>query len=918
MKSRAQTNPQEDQQDRQTFFTISFVKLKDRMSLAPDLRNRLETFLRRLPLLHDGVGCARASNALSGYRVWDFLRQGKDFVEVLCERATPEEFLLVLQALQKDLVDEPERLHEAAVLEAALRSQIARPRVAWKAEPPYLGLLHFDVQHAPIFFGRDQEVADLARAVATADRRFTVVAGASGSGKSSLVRAGLWARLRAGNIPELPDSDCWLISAMKPGDEDTPHASLRSGLRQGIENTPGFRHLGQIHRQLAPDTRLDEFAERLLVSAPANARWLLILDQMEELFSEKEKLGESYAFLDRLLEATKPKRDGSPSRFQVLATLRADFWHHCLDHEPLKRAMAAGHGTFPLSTPKGLALQRMVSGPVTELELPHTWILDPKLPPAMAADAEREPGGLALMAFALEKLFQRCGAPAFFLSLDAYHDMGGIRKAIADAADAALSDLDEEAAASFGRVFPLLARVNNRDDEATRRRAPLSTWEHGTPARRLVDAFIQARLLVTTFGEQPPAGAPDVRSWPTESRLQPRMAAPHKQAPATVEVAHEALLREWPKLKNWIADRRDAYLLADRVRSQAEEWRNGDEASRNKRPWDADVIDRYGKRLKDAGLLDDLLRDQELGKDIELLLTPELDWILAELENPGTSYKRRAEIGSRLADLGDPRSGVGVHKNKTPDILWCDIPAGEVELEGHGRFRVERFKMAAYPVTFSQFEAFLTEEDGFHSERHRVQWWEGLKHEAPDPYWATGSANYPVTDVSWYDATAFCRWLTVRLKAEGRLDQENEVRLPDEQEWQWATQSAEPSFEYPWGTKWEPEGERFPKCRANTFESNLRRMTAAGMFPDGRSGQGVLDLSGNLWEWCRNEHGNPRRTAVGGEESRVLRGGSWGYDPNYARAAYRYYDTPVFRNDIIGFRVVCWSPIPAGDWQAVR
>ena len=146
----------------------------------------------------------------------------------------------------------------------------------------------------------------------------------------------------------------------------------------------------------------------------------------------------------------------------------------------------------------------------------------------------------------------------------------------------------------------------------------------------------------------------------------------------------------------------------------------------------------------------------------------------------------------------------------------------------------------------------------------------------------------------WYDATAFCRWLTERLGFE--------VRLPDEQEWQWAAQSARPDFAYPWGPEWR-EG------AANTSESKIKGTTAVGTYPQGDSLQGVSDLAGNVWEWCRNEYEKPERTQPGGQEFRVLRGGSWYNLLELARAAYRYRYLPDFRYYDLGFRVVCSSPI---------
>jgi formylglycine-generating enzyme required for sulfatase activity len=264
------------------------------------------------------------------------------------------------------------------------------------------------------------------------------------------------------------------------------------------------------------------------------------------------------------------------------------------------------------------------------------------------------------------------------------------------------------------------------------------------------------------------------------------------------------------------------------------------------------------------------------------LLTPEVERILAELQSESTSHARRSEIGQRLAEIGDPRRGVGV-MDGVPDILWRPIPGGEVEIEDRGRFAVAPFHMAAFPVTFGQFRAFLEVKDGYDNKR----WWKDLRREDRNPAWQSPLANHPVTSVSWYDATAFCCWLSARVGFE--------VRLPDEQEWQWAAQSARAGFTYPWGPNWR-EG------LANTDESDLSGATAVGMYPHGDSLQKVSDLAGNVWEWCRNEY----KTGSG---SRVLRGGAWYSRPGLARADLRLHRGPFARLFYLGFRVVCSSPI---------
>jgi formylglycine-generating enzyme required for sulfatase activity len=272
-----------------------------------------------------------------------------------------------------------------------------------------------------------------------------------------------------------------------------------------------------------------------------------------------------------------------------------------------------------------------------------------------------------------------------------------------------------------------------------------------------------------------------------------------------------------------------------------------------------------------------------------------VEWIQGELAWEETTNLRRWEIGRRLAEIGDPRPGVGVIDG-VPDILWRPIPGGSVEIEGHGKFVVAPFEMAAYPATFAQFRAFLEAQDGYGNKR----WWKDLKREDPNPAWESTLANHPVTHVSWFDATAFCGWLSARL---GR-----EVRLPDEWEWQQAAQSGS-GYEYPWGAE-------SPNGRANTRESDIQHTTAVGMFPQGDSDQKVSDLAGNVWEWCRNKYRNPTESGAGDDtESRVLRGGSWRDGQDIARAVSRSLSPADYRYRYVGFRVVVSFPMetPAAE-----
>jgi hypothetical protein len=267
--------------------------------------------------------------------------------------------------------------------------------------------------------------------------------------------------------------------------------------------------------------------------------------------------------------------------------------------------------------------------------------------------------------------------------------------------------------------------------------------------------------------------------------------------------------------------------------------------------------------------------------------------MLAELGDRAAGHERRAIIGVRLSLLGDPRPGVGLRADGLPDILWCKIPGGEITLEEEaGTFAVEPFYIAKYPVTYVQYRAFLEADDGFSNST----WWQGLtigKADKPGRQFNRRD-NHPAENLAWVEAVTFCHWLSERLGYE--------IRLPTEWEWQQAATGGDPEREYPWPGGWDSR-------RANTYESELGRSTAVGMYPQGASLTGALDMAGNLWELCRNEYENTGRTDLDGEACRVVRGGSWNNDQANARAAYRNNIHPDNRNNNVGFRLSCLAHI---------
>ena len=258
--------------------------------------------------------------------------------------------------------------------------------------------------------------------------------------------------------------------------------------------------------------------------------------------------------------------------------------------------------------------------------------------------------------------------------------------------------------------------------------------------------------------------------------------------------------------------------------------------------------------------------------------------LVDELARIETLPPRRLAIGDRLAELGDPRPGVGLDSRGLPALDWVEIPGGTYLYQQGETRSLPTFHMARYPITNVQYQAFI-DAGGYDDQR----WWADLKQPRPEASrWP--QPNRPRTNVDWYEATAFSRWLSAQLGYE--------VRLPSEEEWERAARGRD-GRTYPWGERYESGYANVDEKTVKAGEWYLEQTTAVGVYPQGASSEGVLDLGGNVWEFC---------------ESLRTRGGSWSSSPDGVRVT-RHYDYggygPDYRVNAFGFRLVSSAPIAA-------
>jgi formylglycine-generating enzyme required for sulfatase activity len=243
-------------------------------------------------------------------------------------------------------------------------------------------------------------------------------------------------------------------------------------------------------------------------------------------------------------------------------------------------------------------------------------------------------------------------------------------------------------------------------------------------------------------------------------------------------------------------------------------------------------------------------------------------------------------------------SGHQTRRLRIPDIAWIEIPGGPFIYQDGERRELPTFWIAKYPITNAQFQTFV--DDGGYGED---RWWQDLRKPEPqEPPWK--QSNRPRTDVDWYEAVAFTRWLSNRLGlAEGIL------RLPTEYEWEKAARG-EKGLLYPWGNEYRSGFANIDETERKDGRWYLEQTTAVGMYPHGQSPFGVEDLAGNVWEWCLNKYDKPDEVSADTRgDGRGLRGGSWLYNSEYARAATRLWSLPGLRHDHRGFRVLSSVPI---------
>lgn len=393
---------------------------------------------------------------------------------------------------------------------------------------PYKGLHSFQEADASDFFGRESLVDRFIERLSETDvgYRFLTVVGPSGSGKSSAVKAGLLPRLRQGG---LPGSENWFIAQMVPGDH--PLQELENVLLRVAMNPPE-----NLFDALRADTRgLLHAVQRILPDTQSEL--VLVIDQFEEVFTQVEDSAQRLHLLESLYTAvTDPA-----SQIRVILTLRADFYDRPLQYrefgELTRRRMES---VLPLSPDE---LRQSIVAPAGRVGVSF----QPELVEAILNDVGDQPGTLPLLQYALTELFER--QQFRLITMAAYRDIGGITGALARRAEELYEGLSGEGQEATRQLFLRLVTLGEGTEDTRRRvrRAELVSTSGGSEVMdSVIDAYGRYRLL--TFDRDPLTRGP------------------------TVEIAHEALLRVWNRLRGWIEDSREEVRTQRRLTLAAQEW----------------------------------------------------------------------------------------------------------------------------------------------------------------------------------------------------------------------------------------------------------------------------------------------------------------------------------------------------------
>jgi formylglycine-generating enzyme required for sulfatase activity len=782
--------------------------------------------------------------------------------------------------------------------------------------PPYRGLRPLEAEDAGIFFGRDAfivGVLDHLRGLRdAAPPRLLVILGASGAGKSSFLRAGVLPRLKRDdrNFLVLPivrperaviSGETGLLRALESAHETAQTGVPRADLEAAVED--GSAKLGPLLQALIDKAAV--LPRDLNVDA-RQPTLILPIDQAEELF-HAEAQDEAIRFLrllrDLLIQDT-------PSITAVF-TIRSDNYERLQLANELQDIRQDVIGLPPV--PKG-AYAEVIKGPARRLDgTSHSLKIEESLVDALLADVEASDAAdaLPLLAFTLERLYAEYHTGRQ-LKLVHYSDLGGVKGSIEAAVERALRAADDKSTISKDRttrlallrrgLIPWLAGIDPDTGAPRRRVARLS--EIPAASRPLIEQFVEQRLLVTDLAKD--------------------------NGEQTIEPAHEALLRQWGLLRDWLSEDVELLTLMEGIKRASRDW----VASGKNSAWlthETSRLEAAQKLLDRADLASSLRPDdrdyiaackskenatRRLRRRVQTLIGGMLlgiiaglvAWInqsyLMERINWFTTMRpymlasvRPYVLTPEAARSLQPLRSFRECAKDCPEMIV--VPAGSFIMgsppdepgrssrEGPQRkVSIPRpFAVSKFNVTFDDWDACVSV---------------GGCPNAPDS--PSGRGTKPVVNVTWDEAQQYVAWLS---RMTGQT-----YRLLSEAEWEYAARAGTMTA-YHWGND---VGQGNANCDGCGSKWDNQETSPVGFFKP--NAFGLYDMHGNVWQWVHDCYADNYKEApidgsartTGDCSRRVVRGGSSNTGPARIRAAFRDRDSIGFRLDYLGFRIARTLP----------
>lgn len=750
-------------------------------------------------------------------------------------------------------IDEPLALN---MLKAAIRGESLDEAIKERLQEtinsicPYRGLHYFREQDAGFFFGRDQAITELQNKLQ--DHPFVALVGASGSGKSSVIRAGLLSQLRK-QIDEP-----WEIITIVPGDR--PLYNLAAGLMPLLEPELGENALlietdTQAKALLQGSLQIRDVIQRILQKQAGTAHFLLVVDQWEELYTvaakasrdeepnREKNINQVRRFIDGLLDAC------DAHIMHVVITLRGDFMGEVIAYRRLSDVMQNAQINLGPMTQEELRLA--IEKPAQKVNIDF----EPGLVDTLLTDVGDEPGNLPLLEFVLDRLWRDENRHGGSFRHRAYQDMNKLKGALADKAD---DIYNKKVPQDQCKLRQIMLRLVHSSEQSKYSRRRASYDELGEDTEQLINELIEERLVISNQGQ--------------------------KNNQKTLEVTHEALFSDWPLMQQWLLEDRDFLWWRQRLYGDLKEWQQTHQGLNGQRLSDA----RRWLRMRKKELC--IQEQQFIRHSIRQMSYRRFSWVAAivlpvSLAASFIIWINHNGLSSKL--------GWHVLLAKTdqpwlfPEPEMVTIPPTNCQLQGCSDEKKEKlqhfdqfqnpFKIGRYEVTIDEYQLFdyMVEKEGgclnfFLGEQYK-------KGYVNDQGWGRG--DRPVINVRWHDAQCYVKWLS---KKTGK-----HYRLPTKAEWEFATRGGTKTLYY-WG-----DDEDLASAYAWHFQNSDGKTHPVGLKKP--NAFGLYDTVGNVQEWvqdCWHEENNKLPVSVSSFNNsdcviRLALGGSWNSNTQDLRSSNR-------------------------------